>query len=43
MLGASTELRCGLSFRTREQWEKNFRKKKIAKNVLGLHIFCLKA
>lgn len=43
VLGASTELRHGLSFRTREHREKNCQEKKISKNVLGLHLFWLKA
>lgn len=36
VLGASTELGHGLSFRTREHREKIVRKKKHSKNMLGL-------
>lgn len=42
VLGTGTGLRYGLSFRTREHREKLVRKKK-SKNMLGLHLFWLKA
>lgn len=42
MLGTSTELRHGLSFRTRISG-KNCQEKENSKNVLGLQLFWLKA